>query len=237
LIASYRHGFIFLKTRKTAGSSIEFALSAHCGPDDIVAPIGPSEDRDRFREIGVLPRNFATDAAYEARYVAAVRRGNRKIIRDILALSPDHGGLRPHDKAPEVRARLAPEFWNKALKFAVERHPYEKAVSLAWFRYREGDFDAHLDHMVRIGVDEYCGFPGYSLDGRCIADVVLRYENLQSDLDAVCLRLGLPVLTLPFRRSHTRKDRRPARDVLTAAQRAFIAQACREEFELFGWER
>jgi hypothetical protein len=39
MIASRLHNFIFIKTMKTAGTSIEMALSPHCGPDDILTPI------------------------------------------------------------------------------------------------------------------------------------------------------------------------------------------------------
>ena len=37
LIISHEHRFIFFKTRKTAGTSIERALVPLCGPDDVVA--------------------------------------------------------------------------------------------------------------------------------------------------------------------------------------------------------
>ena len=36
MIVSHKHKFIFFKTRKTAGSSIQVALANHCGPDDII---------------------------------------------------------------------------------------------------------------------------------------------------------------------------------------------------------
>jgi hypothetical protein len=41
MIISHRHRFIFVKTLKTAGTSIEVFLSQHCGPDDVVTPILP----------------------------------------------------------------------------------------------------------------------------------------------------------------------------------------------------
>jgi hypothetical protein len=39
MIISHEHKFIFVKTRKTAGTSIEIALSKFCGPDDVICPI------------------------------------------------------------------------------------------------------------------------------------------------------------------------------------------------------
>jgi hypothetical protein len=41
MIVSHKHRFIFIKTTKTAGTSIEILLSQHCGDNDIVTPIKP----------------------------------------------------------------------------------------------------------------------------------------------------------------------------------------------------
>jgi hypothetical protein len=41
MIISHEHEFIFVKTEKTAGTSMEVYLSNHCGPLDVVTPIIP----------------------------------------------------------------------------------------------------------------------------------------------------------------------------------------------------
>lgn len=41
MIVSHQHRFIFVKTLKTAGTSIEVFLSRSCGPQDVVTPIIP----------------------------------------------------------------------------------------------------------------------------------------------------------------------------------------------------
>jgi len=46
MIVSRRHRFIFIKTHKTAGTSIEISLSRYCGASDIV-----SKDRHRVRSL------------------------------------------------------------------------------------------------------------------------------------------------------------------------------------------
>ena len=43
MIISHRHKFIFIKTRKTASTSVEVFLSRICGDQDIVTPFGRPE--------------------------------------------------------------------------------------------------------------------------------------------------------------------------------------------------
>jgi hypothetical protein len=47
MILSHEHKFIFLRTKKTAGTSIELALSELCGPDDIITPLTREDEARR----------------------------------------------------------------------------------------------------------------------------------------------------------------------------------------------
>ncbi len=56
MIISHKHKFIFIKTRKTAGTSIEIFLSQFCGKNDILTPIGEGEALRKEQDI--VPRHY-----------------------------------------------------------------------------------------------------------------------------------------------------------------------------------
>ena len=55
MIVSHAHKFIFLKTKKTAGTAIEAALSELCGPSDVITPYREASEQDRK---GRAPQNY-----------------------------------------------------------------------------------------------------------------------------------------------------------------------------------
>jgi hypothetical protein len=238
VIVSYTHNFIFVKTKKTAGTSVEIALSLLCGPDDIVAPIGPGVELERAAA-GGWARNFNADRDLERRFRAAVQRGRKARIRTISNENRASGGCTGHMPVARVRELVGGKFFRKALKFTVERHPYEKAVSFAYFAYRgdRGDaaaFAEHLDDTVRHR--GYPGHPLYSINGVPRMDAYALHDSLEDDLVRILAPLGLrPVHPLPRARSHTRTDRRPAAEVLSDRQKAIVRKRCAPEFEMFGW--
>jgi hypothetical protein len=243
VIASFKHSFIFIKTMKTASTSVEFALSSICGTDDIVSPTGATEDVARWQTLAVLPRNFSHDRAYELRYLDAVMQGDTALTRHLLSpesASPPH--CYPHMTAGVIKNWVGEDFWQRAVKITTERHPYEKVVSLASFvsASKRGSAGRSFDQIVEsIISDEMKKLSGrfYILEGRVIADEFIRVEHLHDDFARVLDRLGLPPIPLPQRRIDIRRDKRPARDILSADQKRRIQKRMAQQFELFGWER
>ena len=101
MIISHKYRFIFVKTLKTAGTSIEVFLSQHCGPDDVVTPILPHVEPH-------LPRNhdgyFNHMPAWEIR--DAGRPRNLAVLLQVLRRTEPVGQdpfVLPHDERPPGR--------------------------------------------------------------------------------------------------------------------------------------
>jgi hypothetical protein len=233
MIVSYLHNYIFIKTKKTAGTTVEAVLAPSCGPDDVVT-FGKVAPGDKS-----LARNTYLDPELEAAFRS---RGKRRPTPEERQAGRARGILfGPHTNAETARGMIDPKFWDGAFKFTSERHPYEKAVSQAYFRFAKrglpaDEFPAHLDGVVRNG--DYLGFPRWSIDGKAVIDDFVRQETLRADLGRIGARLGIPIPNeLPQKKTASRVDRRPAREILTDEQKAIVYERCAQEFEILGWER
>jgi hypothetical protein len=240
MIASYRYNFIFIKTKKTGGTTIEMTLAPACGPEDIITPIGSREELRRGNG-RPLCRNFSSAPALEEKLRSAMIVGDKQARAVAEEEIAPHGKFGNHINAQKIKERLAPEFWSGAHKFSIERHPYEKAVSFAYFTYKPRiaksgrSFDEHLDSVVRRS--DYSGYHFYSIDGEVAVDEFLRCENLERDLRRLAEKLGIPIPdTLTTSKQSSRKDRRPAREILTDVQKEIIHRRCKREFDLFAHE-
>ena len=58
MIISHKYKFIFIKTRKTAGSSIEYNLSNYLGDDDVITPLDGIPKAKKH-----LSKNYFVDTA------------------------------------------------------------------------------------------------------------------------------------------------------------------------------
>ena len=213
MIASFRHRFIFVKTRKVGGTSLEIVLSSWCADRDICTPIPPRDEAIRAR-FGGEARNFRAPGGGLAFY--------------------------NHMPATDIRAAL-PNTWPGAFKFSVDRHPYEKVVSRAWWNVgrRGGSPEAELEAEIdrAIATRSYLNYPFYCDRGQVIVDEVWRYEEMWERLAGLADRLGLAVPEAPPRaKAGHRRDQRPAHEILSRDQRRRIAEDARIEFELLGYE-
>lgn len=228
MILSHRHRFIFVKTQKTAGTSIEIALSEHCGPDDVVTPITEEDERIRRERGAAGPRNYRepfspTDPRDWVRRALGRRRPAR---------------FWNHISAAEIRERVDPGVWDGYFKFCFERNPWDKVVSFYYFHRDglEGGAPPTLAEFVRSGWGDASDFDRYAIDGEVAVDFVGRYESLDRDLRTAWERIGLPgEPRLPRAKSGYRTDRRPYAELYGPEERRAVEAFFAREIERFGY--
>jgi len=228
MILSHKYRFIFLKTAKTAGTSIEIALSKFLGEDDIITPISPDDERIR-RQLGYRgPQNFRSPPGKRrlSSYFSSVFSTKRKTFYN-------------HMPAEEVRDLIGNEVWNGYYKFCFERNPFDRVVSLYYWCHKTEPRPSMADFLRQeeIQLLSTRGISLYTFDGDHPAvDRIGRYETLTDDLEEIRQRLGIPEpLILPKAKASHRTDRRHYSEILDHECRETIAERFQREMELFDY--
>ena len=229
MIVCHQYRFIFLKTNKTAGTSVEIALSRFCGPGDIITPISPADEKTR-QELGYRgPQNYlATWYEYNPRDILRYLRKGRKKRR-----------FYNHIPAKMIKARIGNETWKNYFKFCIERNPWDKAVSLYHWKYKKTTkpppFTEYIQSDIPYRLKQH-GIDVYSIDGKIVADKICKYENLEEELEEVRSLLRLPdKLELPKAKSQFRKKRKNYRDYYSEADKNCVAEMFADEIEHFNY--
>ncbi|MBB4301571.1 hypothetical protein GGD81_000588 [Rhodobium orientis] len=227
MIVSHAHEFIFLKTRKTGGTSVELALSTICGPDDVITWLGRDE---KLRE-GRGPQNTEPDRGtlpLSLRLRLALG-GNARALGAVYA---NHMPARP------ARRLIGRGAWDRYFKFSIERNPWDRQVSYYYYRCRDPktrpDFKTWLtDPGAKARIDN---FRIYGIDGKIVVDQVLRYETLSADFDAAMARIGI---ANPPELPHAKAKARPRKENYQShyddETRALVGDWYAREIAAFGY--
>ncbi len=171
MLISHSRKFIYLKTRKSGGTSVEIYFEPWCIPPE-QKPAG-DEREAQSTEWGVV--------------------GSRGTVDDPVWFN--------HMPATRIRELIGEERWRDYFKFCVVRNPFDRVVSLFWFNpspvlklLKEADFD----EVKRIFTEwiRQAALPNdrsiYTIAGDLAVDDVIEYDRLHTDLERVCKRLGIP---------------------------------------------
>lgn len=238
MIASYAHNFVFIKTRKTGGTSVEMYLSQHCGPEDVVTPLTFDDEWARSAQAGVLvARNFSPTPRLDVCLRSAFVAERKDEYHEIKAEIRKRGGFYNHMVASAIRRKLDRKFWKNAAKISVERHPYEKVVSRAYFNARLHPSVDIKEFIERAVLETRENIEMYSIWGRSVVTSMLRQERLEEDLAVLADKIGIPrPQHLPRAKSGYRHDQRKATEILTERQRKIVLSRHARTFALLGYE-
>lgn len=214
MLISHSHKFIYLKTTKTAGTSVEVALQKYAIPDGMDA----------------TKQDFAEPLETEAGIVGA--RGKGASSKEWFHHMPAH----------QIKDKVTPECWNHYFKFCNIRNPWDKTVSAFHFLNPESkemtrwdvfeSFRAWLARKQKIMRDTNI----YFIEGKLVADDVIRYETLEADLKRVSNRLAIPKPDLPKIKSEWRGPvKLPYQDYYDETSKATVAEIYALEISHFGW--
>lgn len=229
MIISHRHKFVFIKTVKTAGTSIEAYLNQFLGPEDVATPVFPPISGFRAANYRGI---FNPIPEIVARGPRAIPRG----FFDLVARRRYYN----HLPAYRVRARLGAERWDRYFTFCVERNPWDKTIS--FFSMNQVRSGGALSWEDFVAGNRHCNNLLHYVEPRDrtrpIVDKILRFETLDHDLSEVFGHLGIPFSgSLEVRaKSGYRSDRRPYTEWYDEAQRERVARIFAEEIQLLGYE-
>lgn len=228
MIISHRHKYIFLKTRKTAGTSVELALSEFCGDRDIVTPLIDSDEFTRSKRAGKSAQNYLIGHDLERTvYTSGLERPVKKI---------DYYN---HLRGIRVRNRIGRDVWNSYFKFSVARNPWDCMVSAYYWRKHNMKDSSSFEEMLRSEhqITKNRNHQIY-LDNknRLIVDQVLDYANLTSELSRISTKIGTTEpLDLPKAKSNVRPIGSRYQDYYTKETMDIVAELFAPEIELMNY--
>jgi len=208
-IVCFKHNFIFIKTAKTAGTSIEIDLSSVVGANAIVTPIFPIEGTHHPRNYQAtdsqdpffnhMPASLIRKQIGRARYE---RMMSFCVEREPVEKCISHFHMRRNSPQHNSNRRY-PLNWDEyceAGKFPVDHSKYAEQRDGAWHK---------------------------------IVSHILRYDRLEHDLQTILSQCGCPHFRLKSRaKSGYSKKRAITRQEVTLPQRARIYEAFHTSLEL-----
>ncbi len=216
MLVSHAHRFIYLKTFKTAGTSVELYFQPYCLP-----PGAASSDEGSVTAAGIVGRRGegASKTAEWYNHMPAV--GVRERLGEEIWQS-----YRKFCVVRDPFEKIVSDFWFN--QPAAERARLKNAPI----------------RRVRRAFTAFLRRPGFPLDRPICAigeelavDRVLRYERLQADLAALCDELGIPWQPERMQRAKGEFRIRPesAATYYSPAGRAQVAAAYAWERATFGY--
>ena len=214
MIVSHKYRFIFLRTEKTASTSLMKALQGVLDEQEVQAN-----------------RRRPAWAKYSPIHHGALKR-----------YLPQLFGLHTHATASQVRSVLGRQIFDSYYKFAVERNPWDRQISLyAHRQWKKGRATEDFDREMRSPIYRNTSYTRlnnwsiYAIGNEIVADRVIRYEQLEEEIEGLVATLGLPgPLELPVLRKYT-ADRPHYSTYYTDYTRDLVAKWYPREIDALGY--
>jgi hypothetical protein len=219
MLVSHRFRFIFTKTVKTAGTSVEAYFEQFClpaGEDSYLPAHGRPEYESPTGIIGYRgPREGRSDKWFN------------------------------HMSAKTIKQQVGDEVWNSYFKFCTIRNPWEKAISA--FEHLGREYVGHdatpmpesgrfLRWLQDVGppIDR----SQYMIDGCVCVDDFIRHEHLEEDMTRICRIIGVPwePSRMPRFKTDLRRPQATVEELYTAESARIVANIYAPEIAMFNYK-
>ena len=229
MIISHTHRFIFIKTNKTAGTSIEIALASICGEEDVITPF--RAENEEFR-VGRGPQNYRIEHSLKPK---------RPLWRKLLGRPERYWhpsvGFYEHMPAWRVRNYVGEETWRSYTKFAFDRNPWDRQVSWYLYKTKSKNRRPSFERFMRSRYAYVDNHDLYMLNSELAMDFLGRYESLEEDLNKALALAGVETrVSVPKVNVTPKKDgSRDHRSYYTPELRDMVAKWYAPEIALLGY--
>jgi hypothetical protein len=190
---SHSHRFIYIKTIKTGGTSIEMFFEPLCtSPKHIVEHITPTIESS----YGVIGRRSPAPRFHR------LRRPFEKWYN--------------HMPASKIRRRLGAEKFDSYLKISSIRNPYQYAISLYHMaKFLRGEIVPSIPQERKLNFQEFIAgrwtnqLHLLTVGGEVCVQKFIRLEHVSADLQSIVNEIGADItqLTLPHMKHDTKRSR------------------------------
>lgn len=230
VLISHRYGFIYTKTGKTAGTSVESFFERFCMPE------------------GAWRQSHGRDEHVSVEGIIGARRTKERRQPGTTWWN--------HMPASEIRELIGHDVWESYFKFCVIRNPFERCISAFCHlgrdyllprhpvltqtvsrlkgerpNFEQRRFISYLEHAMPVDRQVY------TIDGEFCMDDVIRYERLEADIERICQRIGVEYDAdlLPDFKSGFRSKRATVDALYTDESRDLVERAFAFELRQFGY--
>ena len=230
VIISNKHKFIFIKTAKTAGSTIETLLRPHIDKTQDIC-CGSFVYKNGSKIPPTVPScNLPNDNRVEAHMSC-------KDVYDVF-----FDGIKPKDY----------------FVFTVERNSYDKSVSHYYWHCRQKMIDKgrkidprKFEDYLQDIYDTKCDMPScwhrYTIDNKIAVDKIYQYDNLETIFKDLNNMYGLNIDLDQLKTTKVKSSNRPGKAVKTYYEKGrlsyrkkhpmkIVKWMCRKEIKYFNYE-
>jgi len=176
MLVSHINKFIFLKTIKTGGTSVEIFFEEFSVFEPKTYSVGEESTKSVETSAGIVgARGPSIHSQSKITYFN-------------------------HIPAKSLKSKIGDDIWNAYFKFSIVRNPYDELVSRFWFymgpkrRLLLANSEAstiHSHFREWVMTQKNLNSPIYLIRDQLAVDYLIRYESLREGVEKVCSILGL----------------------------------------------